>query len=115
MAKKKHQAPAKIKYDETHPIISFRCTPALKKKLNDIKKMSDKNVADILKEAVKIQAPSTENAYGKGVIMAKLTYTVTFRCHKCGQMIEVHTNEEKEAARQYMEQHGWAHISCPNK
>ena len=52
MLKKKYQSPAKIKYDKSHPVVSFRSTPDLEKKLDEIKKMSDKSVAGILKEAV---------------------------------------------------------------
>ena len=53
MAKKKHQAPAKLKYDESHPIVSFRCPPDVKAALDDIKKKGDMNVADVVKVAVK--------------------------------------------------------------
>ena len=57
MVKKKYPSPAKIKYDKSHPIISIRVTPDLKKKLEYINKLSDKSVADILKEAVALQTP----------------------------------------------------------
>jgi hypothetical protein len=115
MTKKKHQSPAKAHYDEKHPIVSFRCTPALKKKLDVIKKMSDKNVADILKEAVELQAPSAKYAYKKGGLVAELTYAVHYRCSGCGKVMTINTDEEKKAAGQYMQEHGWSHASCIKK
>ena len=43
MAKKKEQPPAKIKYDKSHPIVSIRLTPDLKKKLEEIKMIKSCN------------------------------------------------------------------------
>jgi len=115
MAKKKYPPPAKIKYDKSHPIVSFRVTPDLKKKLEDIKMMSDKNPADILKEAVGLQTKSIKNAYTKGYLMAQIKYTVTYRCSVCGEVIEITTSKEKKEVAQYMKEQGWGHGKCVNK
>ena len=115
MPKKKYQSPAKIKYDNSHPIVSFRSTPDLEKKLDEIKKMSDKSVADIFKEAVGLQAPSTKDAYEKAYLMAKYTYLVTYRCSVCGEIIEIDTPGEKKAVAQYMKENNWGHNKCLNK
>ena len=115
MPKKKYQSPAKIKYDKSHPIVSFRTTPDLEKKLDEIQKMSDKNAADILKEAVGLQAPSTKDAYEIGYLTAKYTYLVTFKCSVCGEIMEIASPKEKKAVAQYMKEDGWAHNKCLNK
>ncbi len=115
MPKKKYQSPAKIKYDKSHPIVSFRTTPDLAKKLDEIQKMSDKNAADILKEAVGLQAPSTKDAYKKGYLIAQYTYLVTYKCSVCGEVMEIHTPKEKKAVAQYMEKDNWGHNKCLNK
>jgi hypothetical protein len=112
---KKYRGPAKIKYDKNHPIVSFRCTPALKAKLDAIKKMSDKTPADILKEAVELQTPSVKNAYNKGVLLTKISCVVPYHCSSCGNVIEISTEGEKKAAAQYMQDHGWHHVDCPKK
>ncbi len=115
MPKKKYQSPAKLKYDKSHPIVSFRTTPDLAKKLDEIQKMSDKNAADILKEAVGLQAPSAKDAYEKGYLAAKYTYCVAYNCSVCGEIIEIKTPETKKAVVQYMKKDNWAHNKCLNK
>ena len=115
MPKKKYQSPAKIKYDKSHPIVSFRTTPDLDKKLDEIKHMSDKSVADILKEAVGLQAPSAKDAYEKGYLVAKYTYLVTYKCSVCGEIMEIHTPNEKKAVAQYMKEDKWGHSKCLDK
>lgn len=112
MAKKKEPPPAKIKYDKSHPIVSIRLTPDLKKKLEEIKMMSDKSVADILKEAVGLQAPSAKAAYQKGYLVAQIKYTVSYKCAGCGEVLEIDTEAEKKAAAQFMKEHGWGHTKC---
>ena len=104
MVKKKYQSPAKIKYDKSHPIISIRVTPDLKKKLEYINKLSDKSVADVLKEAVGLQTPSAKASYNKGYLTAQIKYVVTYRCSGCGEVITIDTKKEKEAASQYMKE-----------
>ena len=115
MAKKKYPPPAKIKYDKSHPIISIRLTPDLKKKLENLKIMSDKSPADVLKEAVGLQTPSTKSAYTKGYLTAQIKYTVTYKCSVCGEVIEITTSEEKKHVAQYMKEQGWGHSKCVNK
>ena len=115
MPTKKHQSPAKIKYDKIHPVVSFRTTPDLEKKLDEIMKMSDKSVADILKEAVELQAPLTKDAYEKGYLAAKYTYLVTYKCSVCGEIIEIKAPKTKKAVTQYMEKDNWGHSECLDK
>ena len=57
MVRKKHQPPAKIRYDNTHPILSVRVDQELKEQIGEIKRMSGKSVGDILREAVGVQTP----------------------------------------------------------
>ena len=115
MPKKKHVPPAKIKYDKTHPIVSVRVDLELKKKLGEITKLSGKSVGDILREAVKVQAPSVKNAYDMGYETAKFSYRVLYKCSICGEVLEVNTPDTRKAAAKYMEENGWAHTSCLEK
>ena len=115
MPKKKHISPAKIKYDKTHPIVSVRVDLELKKQLEEVTKLSDKSVGDILREAIKVQAPSVKNAFKKGYLSAKFHYRVVYKCYVCGKILEVHTPDARRVAAKYMEEHGWAHTSCLEK
>lgn len=115
VAKKKHQPPAKIKYDSTHPIVSVRVEQELKQQLDEIKKVSGKSVGDILREALKAQAPSTKKAFTAGKTNGKYTYGVPFKCSVCGGTMWIVSSNAKKAAAQYMREHGWAHGDCLGK
>ena len=115
MPKKKHVSPAKIKYDKTHPIVSVRVDLELKKQIEEVTKLSDKSVGDILREALKVQAPSVKNAYKKGYGTAKSEYIVLYKCSVCGGLLGVNTPDAMKAAAKYMEENGWAHKSCLEK
>ena len=110
--KKKAPPPAKAKYDKSHPIVSVRLSPELKQKLEMIKKLSDKSVADVLKEAVGLQTPSAKDANEKGYLTAQIKYTVTYRCSVCDGVIVIATASEKKAVAEYMKQGGWRHGKC---
>ena len=115
MVKKKHQPPAKIGYDSTHPIVSVRVNQELKQQLNEIKKMSGKSAGDILREALKVQAPSAKNAFRTGKNNGKSTYGVSYKCSVCGGTMWILSSEEKKAAARYMRENGWAHGNCIGK
>lgn len=110
--KKKHQPPAKIKYDKSHPTISVRVDLELKNQLEEIKEVSGKTVGDILREAVGVQAPSAKNAFELGRKNAESEYGVPYKCYVCGGIIWVSTFQEKKDIAQYMREHGWGHADC---
>lgn len=112
MARKKHQPPAKIKYDSTHPVVSIRADQKLKEQLDEIKQTSGKSVGDILREAVKVQAPSTKEAYTRGWNDATRAYRVQYKCCVCGGTMLLSSSDEKKAVARYMREHGWAHSKC---
>lgn len=115
MAKKKHQPPAKIKYDKTHPTVSVRVHQELKKQLDEVREKSGKSVGDILREALKIQTPSVKVAYNRGFNVAKKEYGVWYKCSVCGGNLLINTDKEKKAAAGCMREQGWAHGDCLSK
>jgi len=112
LAKKKHQPPSKIRYDNTHPVISIRVDQETKQQLDEIKRMSGKSVGDILREALEVQAASTKKAFTRGKNEGKAIYGVSFKCSGCGGTIWIDTPEIKKAATQIMEKYGWGHAEC---
>lgn len=112
MPKKKHQPPAKIKYDKTHPVISIRVDQVLEKELDEIKELSGKSVGDILRETVGVQKKSTKKAYNLGFTMAKRTYAVPYKCSVCGGIMLINTDAEKKAAAKLMRESDWKHGNC---
>ena len=92
MAKAKHKPPSRIRYEQTHPVISIRVNKELYQKLKEVKEMGNKSFADILKEALGIQKRSTRGAYKRGY---KAGYADGLKnpkfslgnCSKCGKAL----------------------------
>jgi len=111
--KKHHRPPSRVKYDNTHPIVSVRVEQELYKKLKNLQELSGKSVGDILREALKEQAPSAKKAHNLGYLKAMGKYRVTYRCSRCGDSMDLSTDAERKAAAEYMREHGWHHGECP--
>ena len=115
MVRKKHQPPAKKRYDDNHPIISVRVDLSLKQQLDEIKNMSGKSVGDILREALGLQAPSAKESFDNGIEVAEDMYKIIYKCSVCGGNEEVFGKIEKKAAAKLLTQAGWGHSTCLNK
>ena len=53
-----------------------------------------------------------QEGYQKGLQDAKDCYRVIYLCKVCGGLPEVTHDNEKQAVRQYMREHGWGHGDC---
>ena len=53
-----------------------------------------------------------QEGYQKGWQDAKNRYRVIYRCKVCGGPLEVTQDNEKQAVKQYMREHGWGHGDC---
>ena len=53
-----------------------------------------------------------QEGYQKGWQDAKNRYRVIYLCKVCGGLLEVTHDNEKQAVRQYMREHGWGHGDC---
>jgi len=70
---------------------------------------------DILREAVQVQAPSTKEAFNRGIQEGKSIYGVSFRCSGCGKEIFIdtlNTPKMKDVATKLTERYGWGHEEC---
>ena len=112
MKKRVSRPPSKIKYDASHPTVSVRVTRELYDQLRDLREQSGKSLGDILREALKQQAPSTKKAYQLGFNAAKRDFAVSYRCSVCGWTLTVNSREEKVAIAGYMREEGWGHSRC---
>lgn len=116
MPRKKHVPPSKKRYDEQHPTVSARVPRELYDQLQQLKELSGKSLADVLKEALGAQGPSTRAAYNQGLVAgrreAEQRYRVNYRCRVCGGTLTIQSREEKEAISDYMRERGWAHSAC---
>ncbi len=53
-----------------------------------------------------------QEGYHKGWQEAKARYSVTYFCNVCGGVLEVTSDKEQQAIKQYMREHGWGHSKC---
>jgi len=122
MSKGKRKTPSRVRYEESNPTVSCRVPKKIYDRLQEIKLKQGKSFADILKIGLgilQLKARKEENAYSKGYNdgyrRAELEFKVTYACNVCGKLIVVSTRTEKEAIKQYMEEHSWGHRECHEK
>jgi len=121
MAKATHKPPARIRYEQSHPTVSFRVSKdiydLLKQRLEDLGGIS---FADFVKESLGLQQAKVsdiekikETAWNKGHDQAIEDYQIWYFCAVCGKRIDMPPNSDSHKAMiAYMKEHGWAHARC---
>ena len=120
------KAPSRVKYEQTHPTVSCRVPREVYEKLQSAMARDSKSFADILKiglgilelqvkEEREIMKKGRAEGYRKGYAEAEGLYKVTYRCSVCGKTLMVKSRDEKEAIKEYMQEHGWGHKACHEK
>ena len=120
---KKHKPPSRIRYEESHPIVSCRVSRSAYNRIEAIKRADGKSNTDIMMLGVELAEPqvkkveqlkkrSWDEGYKKGYADAKARYRVIYHCSVCGQAMEVASKEEKAAINEYMRERGWSHTEC---
>jgi len=116
MVKGTHKPPARIRYENSHPTISFRLDrdthALLKQRLDDL----GVSAADFVKESLgllELKMPDIDEARGEGYIQAIEDYAIWYYCAVCGEPIYIDPNDDSHKAMiGYMKDKGWAHASC---
>lgn len=122
MTKGKRKPPSRIKYEQSHPVISCRVPREIYDRLQDIKQRDGKSFTDILRIGLRIReskAKKEDEAYSEGYEEghneAEREFRVTYACSVCGKTIALNSKGEKEAASEYMQEHSWGHAECHKK
>jgi len=88
----------------------------LKKELEELQRIEDISMGDILREALGKQLPEAKRAhntgYNKGYEAAMAEYAVTFYCRKCEQRIPITSADAKQILSSYMTNSKWVHVNC---
>ena len=122
MRKATHKPPSRIKYDQSHPIVSCR----LRKDIHTLLKqrLEDQGVsfADFVKEQLgqQVKMPNIkeikQKATEEGYEEATQKWQIVYPCAVCGKPIVMTPNSEDHKAMQgFMKQQGWRHGNCPNQ
>ena len=121
MVKATHKPPALIRYEQSHPTVSFRLPidtyNLLKQRLEDLGGVS---FADFVKDALgfqQIRMPDIEEientAWCEGYKLAEEECQIWYYCNVCRERIDMKPNSDSHKAMiGYMKEHGWAHSSC---
>jgi len=126
MVRKKKKSPSRIKYEQSHPTVSFRVSRELYDRLQAVKEAEGTSITDVLKVGVgllevkvrkeeEVRREGYENGFGRGYEEAQVLYMVTYPCRVCRKTLEVTSAKEKEAIKGYMLEHGWGHANCVSR
>ena len=117
MVKSIHKPPARIRYEQSHPTISFRLDrdtyALLKQRLEDLGGVS---FADFVKDSLgllQLKMPDVEEIKDEAYDQAAKDNQIWYYCAVCGKRINVEPNSDShKAIIGYMKEQGWAHSSC---
>ena len=83
---KRHVPPSRIKYEQSHPTVSFRIDLGLRQELKSLKEQAGMSVADVLRIELEKCAPLAGEAYHKG-FMAALAGLYEEVCPDCEDLV----------------------------
>lgn len=116
MAKDSHKPPSRIRYEQTHPVVSIRVDQDTAKTLKEISETTGKSLGQLIKENLKIQKITekdiqkrVQQEYDKGAD----DYEIWYYCARCGEKIIISPNSRQhKAVIEYMKEHRWGHKNC---
>ena len=117
MVKATHKPPARVRYEQSHPTVSFRLSrdvyALLKQRLEDLGGVS---FADFVKDSLgllQLRMPDIEKIKDEAYDQAKKDNQIWYFCAVCRKRIDVEPNSDShKAIIGYMKEYRWAHSSC---
>ena len=124
--KEKNKSAARLRYEKSHPVISFRVNKELYDRLKTAKDVEGMSEADIVRIGLGILEPirkSEKEIWQKGFNAGEESgferagelYEVKYNCYFCGEEMVVDTDEEKMAIKRYAREHRWSHAECQGR
>jgi predicted CopG family antitoxin len=122
----KRKPPSRVKYEGSHPTVSCRVPKEVYDRLQAAKEAEGRSFVDFLKtglgiievqakEEGEVRKQAHAEGYKRGYADAERTFKVTYPCTVCRKTLTVTSPKEKEAIRQYMQEHGWGHKECHDR
>lgn len=111
------RSPAKRRYDERHPVISFRVTEQAYERLKDVLVKQNKSIGAFFREALEIEQRNYDEArrrgYEQGFKEAKEKYAVAVTCISCYDGFYISSEELKdEAGLMLSNKYAMVHKDC---
>jgi flagellar biosynthesis/type III secretory pathway protein FliH len=103
----KNTLPAKKRYDEKHPVVSYRVSREEYDRLKEVLAKQDKTMKEFFREALGLEERNYKEArkagYRRGFKDAKEKYAVHLYCVGCGEEIALmDENVKKAIAEEYL-------------
>jgi len=120
-AKTTHRPPARVRYEQSHPVVSCRLSrdqyELLKQRLDDLGGVS---FADFVKDALGVIKRDMGDvkqikqvAHRAGYDQGKEEHQIWYFCAVCGKRVDVEPNSESHKdIVNLMKREGWRHASC---
>ena len=113
MVKGKNKPPSRIRYEQTHPVISVRVDRGTAGRLRDLAEESGKSLATLIKENLDLQEEKHNEAWSKGYDEGRKEHQIWYYCAVCGKRMNMTPRgNDHKALIEYMEEHGWGHKAC---
>ena len=118
MVKATRKPPARVRYEKSHPTVSFRLSTdeheLLKQRLEDLGGIS---FAEYIKQSLGLIQPDIEEikeqAGHEGYDQATEDCQIWYYCAVCGKRINMEPDSDSHKAMiGFMNDHGWGHASC---
>jgi hypothetical protein len=111
--KRRRVPPSRLRYEAKNPTVSLRISEEMRNELQFVKETTGMGVADLLRVALNRIQPDLEQLFDMGQEDSRETYEVRYCCSACGEPhLSITSRAEKEAAAQYMYEHGWHDPRC---
>ncbi len=123
-----HKPPSRIRYEKTHPVVSFRVKIDYYKRLKSLLKDTDRSIGDFFREALGVQETNYAKMERKaelkgfrrgkkeGYKKGKEDWNIWFYCNVCGEVIWIRPSDNAhEHIIKYMKEVGWGHAKCHDK
>jgi len=116
MKKKTKKPPSRIRYEQSHPVVSARLDIDTSQKLKEILETDAKSFAQFLKEVIKKAHIKYNEAFQLGYNKGKQDWQIWYFCSICNDRIHIMPNRKShQVLIKCMKENGWGHISCHKK
>ena len=123
-AKRYKRFPSQVRYDKTHPTVSFRVSQEELGEIREMAKQEGKTIGDLVREALNKDVKNKKSryraghttGYNAGYRKAKRDHQIWYFCCVCGERVDITPNgDSHKAIIEMMKEKRWGHESCHNK
>jgi hypothetical protein len=112
-ARRSRKPPSRIRYEESHPVVSARLSKDDHEKLKVLLASRKESFPRFLRDAIGSAKAKYDRDYRLGYDKGKEDWQTWYHCAVCDKRIDIiPKGESHEALIRYMREEGWQHSSC---